>query len=892
RGGAVVPAGGFADPLAEIWSKLAGDFPDAESRREMAWERRDGIWDASWKPGDWSALAARYARAAVRIEPTAGQLKALAGSVKDRDGMLAVRRGYLRCRRQAEAMKALAGYHLDDLGGMIRALVEEFGPRYPAGPRYLRKLEELRQEGLKLASRGGDMSAWGGQVDELRRQALILDHPLRDFEKLVFVKRKTFQSNHYYTDYINGSKYFGGSLCLLDLRTGKVTDLCPSMSGGIFGRFDLSFDARRIVFGWKRSRDEGFRIYEVGVDGRGLRQITFPPPDEQELIARYRVRYHHGTDDMHPCYLPDGGICFISTRCQYGTLCDAPDDFTTTVLYRVDADGSHMEKLTNSSVSEASPIAMSDGRILYTRWEYVDKGAVSVKCLWAVRPDGTCSVEVYGNDIALPPTLTQGREVPGRPNMYVVMGTPHYPQGRFGTVILLDMNKPIRTREPMIYLTPQVDIRAEGGFDHPVPGGGWRRSSDGPLFAEPYPLSDRWVLVSYNPDRQWNDPTAYGLYLLDRKGRTALIYRDPEYSCWQPVPLRPRPVPPVLSSPRNADLAARNLAEVAVIDVYHGMTGVPRGMIKYLRVLEQVPRPWKARRRWSGDIYDQQHAVITKDTHLGLKVLHGVVPVEPDGSAHFLVPADRNIFFQALDGDYMAVQTERTYVNYRPGEMRTCIGCHETPETATPQVGTVNATALDRPASRLMAQPGDPVAHRPLYYPTDVQPVLDRHCVRCHSGEEPKAGLDLSGTMTTLFSVSYENLLPERRGGHGRRKDYDLIGPTIGENHPKTGNVHYLTPMSLGSHASVLVAMLYPQKVHLSDPRLAAIAARLAKQHKDIHLDTAERVRLTTWVDTNGQYYGSYYGRRNIRYKGHPNFRPVPTWQSAIGICPLPENER
>ncbi len=93
-----------------------------------------------------------------------------------------------------------------------------------------------------------------------------------------------------------------------------------------------------MVFAWKRSAEEGYRIYEVNVDGTGLRQLTFPP-DESGLVDKYRAIYHHGTDDMQPCYLPDGGICFISTRCQYGILCDAPDNFTTTVLYRMDADG-------------------------------------------------------------------------------------------------------------------------------------------------------------------------------------------------------------------------------------------------------------------------------------------------------------------------------------------------------------------------------------------------------------------------------------------------------------------------------------------------------------------------------------------------------------------------
>jgi len=140
--------------------------------------------------------------------------------------------------------------------------------------------------------------------------------------------------------------------------------------------------------------------------------------------------------------------------------------------------------------------------------------------------------------------------------------------------------------------------------------------------------------------------------------------------------------------------------------------------------------------------------------------------------------------------------------------------------------------------------------------------------------------------------MSYEKLIPERRGGQGRRS-FDLIGPTIGENHPKTGNVHYLPPRSLGSHSSVLVAMLNPGKVKLKDKKLADHAARLAKQHEDIKLSQEEMVRITTWVDSNGQYYGSYWGRRNTQHKEHPNYRPVPTFETALSYTsPIPEEQR
>jgi hypothetical protein len=709
-------------------------------------------------------------------------------------------------------------------------------------------------------------------------------------EQVAFVKRATYTSNHYYTEYINSAWLPGGNLCVLNLKSGKVRDLLPQMTNGVFERFDVSFDAKKIVFAWKRAAQEGYRLFEVGVDGRHLRQLTFPPPDEADLVRNYRVfpHYHHGTDDMQPCYLPDGGIAFISTRCQFGILCDGPDDFTTTVLYRMDGDGKNLQKLSNSSVSEASPVMLADGRLMYTRWEYVDKGAVSVKCLWAMRPDGTASQEIYGNDVALPPTLLYGRPIPGAANQFVVLGTPHCPQNGMGTVIRLDMAKPIRTREPLTYITDDVDIRAEAGFAFRDDHGAWQQDPEGRgrLFKDPYPLSAESFLVAHKSrGEKWNAPKAYGLYLLDEHGAARLVYRDAAQSCWLPYPLKPRVKPPPLATPRDAARARAGEAVCMVSDVYHGLEKVERGTIKWLRVLEQVPRPWAARRRWTGDEYDQQHACITKDTHLGLKVQHGIVPVEEDGSAHFVVPAGRNIFLQALDARCMAVQTERTYVNYMPGETRSCIGCHETPQDAARSHGHATPSAFTRPPSVPGPQPGETAARRVLHYPTDVQKVLDDHCVRCHSGDEPAGDMSLESTATERFCVSYENLVPERRRGANNR-DRGVLGPVIGENHPKTGNVDYLPARSLGSHASILIAMFSGGWVELADEAAAERAKKLAKLHQRIHLAPEDLLKLSNWVDTNCQFYGSYWGRRNLRYRDLPDFRPVPTLEAACS--PLP----
>ena len=188
--------------------------------------------------------------------------------------------------------------------------------------------------------------------------------------------------------------------------------------------------------------------------------------------------------------------------------------------------------------------------------------------------------------------------------------------------------------------------------------------------------------MSCNPAGRYNDRAGYGLYLLDVFGNCVPIYRDAEISCWQPMLLQPRPRPPVLPSVADMTSPTAPQATVSVSDIYRGLADVPRGTIKYLRVMEQVPKPWSA--EWdqargedrSADGFGG-HLAVTWNAHIWIAVLHGIVPVEADGSARFQVPAGRNLFFQALDADFMEVQRMRTFVNFQPGETRSCVGCHE-----------------------------------------------------------------------------------------------------------------------------------------------------------------------------------------------------------------------
>ena len=701
-------------------------------------------------------------------------------------------------------------------------------------------------------------------------------------DRLLFVRRHTFNANHVYTEYVNSRWLPGGGLCILDLKTGKAQDLLPELSVGVVNRFDLSYDGSKIVFDYKKGPLEGYRIYEVNVDGSGLRQLTFPPADEQEMVKRFgRGSYHHGTDDLHPCYLPDGGIVFASTRAQYGILCDASDTFTTKNLFRMDADGGNMKQLSNSPVSEATPAILPDGRILYHRWEYVDKAAGNVKCLWAMNPDGTATAEVYGNMISFPETMIYPRPIPGTDSKIVMLGTSHWRNNAKGAVIVVDTSADIRSPETMKFITDDVHALAHDGFHFRDADGQWRydkTGTQGRLFKDPYPLSEELFIVSRKPKGPaWDDLKAYDLCLLDADGTDTLLYADDTTSCWHPYPLLPRKRPPVIQPSIDKELANRGMARCVVTDIYEGMGSVKRGAVKYLRILEEVPRPWDVRKDWYKDDRDGMAHTAIGDGALGLKVQHGIVPVEEDGSAHFDVPAERNIYLQALDENFLAIQTERTYVHYMPGETRSCIGCHETPNRIQPREGGI-PLALQREPSMPQPQPGDAKAAKLFDYDRQIQPILNRHCVRCHSGDEPKAKLTLTGEPQGVYSVSYNNLI--KRGQSAKQ----LLGNRkLRDENVASADVNYIPPYSLGALSSPMAAMLSRGKIVLRDARLQSYADILASKHDlEVRLSDADFLTLTNWLDINCQFHRSYWGRLNEKFREHPNYRPAVTFAEAL----------
>jgi len=344
------------------------------------------------------------------------------------------------------------------------------------------------------------------------------------FDEIILVKRKPYSSDHYYTDINNGTSADrflpDNSICIYNLRTQqeRAVVTAANMPGGkgFIGKISLSFDARKVVFDFRENPGSGFRIWEVNVDGTGLRQVLFPPADEAEKVARWRKGWH--TDDIHPCYLQDGKIIFSSTRSEHTVLCGGSAHLVAPTLHSMNANGGNVEQLTKSPVSEFCPVVLDDGRVMYHRWEYIDKGARVSKTIWSMNPDGTMPQELYGVSDDTTTVYMYPQAIPGNVHRLVCVGTCHYPQGGcLGAIMLIDLQRGLRVRGPdpdeagyakwdtryaVTNITPHVFIerRTEPGWFFLTKEGKYvhdRNGSSGHLYTHPYPVGENKFLVSY-----------------------------------------------------------------------------------------------------------------------------------------------------------------------------------------------------------------------------------------------------------------------------------------------------------------------------------------------------------------------------------------------------------
>jgi len=726
----------------------------------------------------------------------------------------------------------------------IEDTIRTYGSQYPGGADYLKRLAEFEKREntvsvVKPCRRSFLMTrTWADENDipaekrtaeaalkSLRREAMLA-HPALKFDKLLFIKRAPYRAHIYEDHHHRGG---GSNIYLLSpvAPDGKVTKLVPELDDGLFGRFDLSFDATKVIFCYKKKPEEAkgkkpkpspFHIYEIELDPStgmkvpgSLRQLTFSGPGETEAVCNAIGGRDYAFHDTDPCYLPNGKIMFVSARSKRNVFC-----FGTTVssLYIMDADGKNMRCLSQGPLTEMGPTLMNDGRVVYTRWEYVDKGLGNGQAVWSVRPDGSGVDHVFKNSTMRPSGMMHTRSIPGSQRS-VTVANPHC--GRDGgSVILIDNRKTRRSADAMTSITPEI---AYPCMYHST----WHMG----YFLTPYPFSEKFFLASHKPG---TDAKHYGIYALDKWGNRAKLCGDPDTSCIEPVPLLPRRKPTQIAAV-EADSEQEKMGTVFIQNVYEGLTGIERGRARYVRVMGALPWPWSENGIFRLGLAGNVHR----------KKVYGVAKVHEDGSAFFTAPAEQNLFFQVLDEDFMQLQHMPTFINLMPGEKRSCIGCHEHRRNA-PAVRTRHL-ALNAPAQPLVPQPGD-TGPRMVHYTTDVQTALNKRCVSCHSGSNPKGRLDLTGEPTGTWNRSYENIMGKglvstRQCGFGR------------------SGFRPLPPLSFGSHPSRLAAQI----------RKAPCKAKITRE---------EFIRIVTWIDANTPYYGTYRGKRDLKDRDDPDFRLSP----------------
>jgi len=557
--------------------------------------------------------------------------------------------------------------------------------------------------------------------DELRKLGV---------EEIVFAVRQVDPDGHWYANFGHWSDrperklyHDGGRLCILNVRTGKVRCLLNDPKGGVRDPH-VHYDGKKILFSYRKGGRPHYNLYEIGVDGSGLKRIT---------AGKF--------DDIEPIYLPDGDIVFCSSRAKRFVQCY----FTPVAnLHRCKPDGSGVRALSANIEHDNTPWMLPDGRILHQRWEYVDRSQLRYHHLWTMNPDGTNQMVFYGN-MHGGTVMIDAKPIPGTNKVVASFSPGHGRREHAGYMTIVDpsggpddrtMAKAITTRE---------------------------------MFRDPYPLSQDLFLVAGDTD----------IGLLDAKGKYSRLYKLPDdwvsdaTQIHEPRPVRARIRERVI--PQRTDLTAAT-GTVSLQNVYIGrnMKGVEPGDIKKLLVIEALPKPVNFSGGWEP---------ISMGGTFTLERVLGTVPVEADGSASFELPALRSLFFVALDKDDMSVKRMQSFMTVQPGERLSCVGCHENRgKTAPPGKRSM---AMRGVPSRIKPIAGFPDVYD---FPRDIQPILDKHCVPCHGyaktpkGRPRSGGVVLTGDRGPYYSHSYFSLTVKGQLGDGRNGSGNRAPRTIGSS--------------------------------------------------------------------------------------------------------------
>ncbi|MHC4637405.1 MAG: HzsA-related protein [Planctomycetota bacterium] len=635
----------------------------------------------------------------------------------------------------------------------------------------------------------------------------LLDAPL------LFIKRYSYTGIHIYDTFYKwpandkGNGAGIGGIYILEnpsaphdkwnIRTVIDGTSEGTLGNGVYSHPDISYDCSKIIFCYKAAPTANTMIYEINIDGSGLRCLTDPSP----YLAAYKG-VENGIHDLSPTYLPDGRIVFLSTRPSGLVPCANKG---VSILHVMNADGSGIHPISVNSETEFDPMVLPDGRIIYGRWEYIDKTALTVQSVWTIYPDGSNETAMYGNNMVFPEAILDPRPVPGTALIAATLSK-HNSTPR-GTIAMIN---------PFVGKNDPAAIYNFENKDDPT--------HDRGNSCEPYPINKDVMIYSGRPEGSNRNC----IMMINRKGERTILLSDPKISLHAPMLINPHSsrILPAMTDRSN------KTGKFYVQNVYEGLKGVQSGEAKWLRIIEESSRVSTSP---GGNIFNQTFS-ISAALAFSAKIYHGMVPIHEDGSIYFEVPSGRAIFFQVLDKDKRLIQSMRTFIQAAPGATRSCIGCHETKS---------NAPASLKPIQNTLALIKGPSAPQPeswgsgyMDYSTLIQPIWNKNCVTCHGGEKNFSGrLDLTGGWTEYFNNSYENLVDRR---HTQLVPYYIAGIDC-----MNGTAHYSVP-------------LFPPKSFGS--AVAPLAKVIASGHKGRikNLTRAERDLIMAWIDSNGLYFGTW----------------------------------
>jgi len=711
-------------------------------------------------------------------------------------------------------VKALRDFDVEAVRLAVKDLIASYGRKYSKskGSQYLAELDKLaaaRTAALKSPRAAGELLK---KLRDLRSEALR-GNPLLDFEKLIVLKRRRGQLglpvNHKCNSGLKPTRYDNEIAILTSVRSGGRLKMLYRPKGTQFvGEIDLHFDADRLLFTTTKNR--AWRIFEIKADGAGLRRIS---------------KDKDGVDSFDGCYLPDGRIVYASTASWHAVPCWHGQQ-RACAIYLMNADGGGVRQLCFDQDLDLHPAVLPSGQVVFSRWDYTGPMHMYLRPLMVMNPDGTGQRALYGTNSYWPNALYFPRGIPGSPNKLVAIVSGYHGVPRMGELVVLDLSKGTREAEGIARRIPGRGKPVKTVIRDKLVEKSW------PKFLHPYPLSEKYFLVA----AQLSSKAPWGIYLADVFDNIIPVCVREKFDLFEPIPFRKTPRPPVI--PDRVDLT-RDDAVCLLQDVYAGpgLAGVPRGTIKRLRIVAYhfgypglagpdkigIGGPWEVMR------------------------ILGTVPVYKDGSASFKIPAGTPLCVQPLDSEGKAVQLMRSWFAAMPGEVVSCVGCHERPKD----------TPLPR---RDIASRTKPVDIKPWYGPPrgldferDVQPALDKYCTACHNAEPREDGRGIPDLRSERKVKGYRG---RRLAKLGATRLHREVRRALGGDRVRyTPAYEALVPFIRRVNVEDDVNLLVPGEYHADTSELVQM---LAKGHNNVRLDAEAWDRIITWIDLNGPCHGTW----------------------------------